>query len=85
MRLRTAIIVVHFATLLVAYGLFESVSNFPSIAGIDTRAIIFVKSLLAAISGATLVAWKSGAKDRITFTFSTILSLFLLAWTILHP
>jgi hypothetical protein len=85
MRLRTAIIVVHFATLLVAYGLFESASSFPSIAGIDTKTMVSIKSIFAVLTGATLVVWKSGGKDRITFVFSTILSLFLLAWTILHP
>jgi hypothetical protein len=83
MRVRTAIITVHFATLCVAYGLFESASFFPAIGGIDTKAIVFFTSSIAAILGLILLAWKSSNKDRITFVISTVFTFVLLLWVIL--
>ena len=80
MRVRTAIITGHFAMLIVTYGLFESASYFSSIGGIDIRTIVFFMSLIAAITGLILLAWKSGNKDRITFAISTVFSFFLLIW-----
>jgi hypothetical protein len=82
MRGRNAIIAVHFATLLAAYGLFESASFFPAIGGIETKAIVFFMSAIAAILGLMLVTWKSDKKDRITFVFSTIFTFVLLVWVI---
>ena len=80
MRVRTAIIAGHCATLIVAYGLFESASYFSSIGGIDIRTIVFFSSIIAAITGLTLLAWKSANKERITFAISTVFSFFLLIW-----
>jgi hypothetical protein len=82
MRGRTAIITVHFASLLIAYGLFESASFFPAIGGIDTKKIVFFTSLISGILGARLLTWKPDKKDRIMFLFSTIFTFVLLLWVV---
>jgi hypothetical protein len=84
MRPRIAIVVAHSAMLLVAYVLFEASDRLPAIAGIDVRYVVFSIGLVAAMTGLALVLWQSGSRDRILFVFSTILSLFLVTWTILR-
>jgi hypothetical protein len=82
MQARTAINAVHFAMLLIAYGLFESATYCSSVSGMDLRIIVFFASFIAAMTGLILLVWKYRGKDRYIIVISTILSSFLLIWVI---